>query len=164
MGQQKQPDLREELRILTTQIETINQQLAGAQGGGNDPALLTGMKAMEEKINFLYDLVKGMNTQLNDSVHSYFEQIGTQVTKALNTNLTQVFAKIDEIQRALAVIQESGVKSSGGSNTEVKNSLQDLISVYKDEVSVFKEQNEFLQKRLISIEKKLDAVSVPRKK
>lgn len=164
MGQQKQTDLREELRILTTQIETINQQLASASGGGNDPALLTGIKAMEEKINFLYDLVKGMNTQLNDSVHSYFEQIGTQVTKALNTNLTQVFAKIDEIQRALAAIQESGVKSGGGSNTEVKNSLQDLISVYKDEVAVFKEQNDFLQKRLISIEKKLDAIPVSRKK
>ncbi|MBR9703751.1 hypothetical protein GOV10_06935 [Candidatus Woesearchaeota archaeon] len=157
MGQQKQSDLREELRILTTQIETINQQLANSSGGGNDPALLTGIRAMEEKIGFLYESVKGMNTQLNESVHSYFEQIGTQVTKSLNTNLTQVFAKIDEMQRALAVIQESGVKSGGGDNTEVKKSLQDLISVYKDEVAVFKEQNEFLQKRLVAIERKLDA-------
>lgn len=158
MAQQKQPELREELRILTTQIETINQQLASAQGGGNDPALATGIRAMEEKINFLYEYVKGMSTQLDESIHAYFEQVGTQVTKSLNSNLTQVFAKIDELQRAVAVIQESGVKSSGGAgNTEIKKSLQDLISVYKDEVAVFKEQNEFLQQKLIAIEKKLEA-------
>ena len=153
-----QPDMREELRILATQVEAINQQLSGSSGGGNDPALRSQMQQMEQKINFLYELVKNMDAQIAESIKSYFNQVSTHVTKSLDTNLTQLFSKLDEMHQSFATIQEglhNTPQMQAQDILEMKKSLKLLIDVYKDEVAVFKEQNEYLQKQLESIDKKL---------
>lgn len=158
MAREKQVDYREELRILTTQVETINQQLAGGVGGGNDPAMKAQLQQIEQKLNYLYDSTKTMDAQITEAVKGYFDQIGTQVTKALNSNLTQLFAKLDEMHRTFAELNTNLHNTpavQGQDILEMKKSLKMLIDVYKDEVAVFKEQNEFLQQKLTNIEKKM---------
>lgn len=158
-AQQRDQELHDQLRILTTQIETINQQLAGGgSGGGNDPALKTQLQQVEQKLNYLYDSTRGIQSQVTDSVQGYFEQVGSQVTKALNSNLTQLFAKMDELHRSWAGLQQSLHNTpavQAADILEMKKTLKTLIDVYKDEVQIFKEQNEFLQKKLLAIESKL---------
>lgn len=147
MARSEQPDIREELRILATQIETVNQQLTGS-GGGSDPALHNQVKQMEQKINYLYDMMKNLESEISESVKGYFTQLGNQVTKSLNTNLTQVFAQLEKLEHSGATGDSKDIK-------EMRHSLKELIDVYKDEVQVFKDQNEFMQRKLVEIEKKL---------
>ena len=54
------------------------------------------------------------------------------------------------------------IKVSGGGGSanpqelaDIKATLKDLVNVYREEVGIFKAQNEFLQKKLIDIETRL---------
>ncbi len=148
MARSQQPDIREELRILATQIETVNQQLTGS-GGSSDPALHNKVEQMEQKINYLYDMMKNLETEISESVKGHFTELANQITKSLNSNLTQVFAQLENLQH-------NGSSGNSQDVKEMRHSLKELIDVYKDEVQVFKDQNEFMQRKLIEIEKKLN--------
>lgn len=103
---------------------------------------------MEQKINYLYDMMKNLESEISESVKGYFNQLGNQVTKALNSNLTQVFAQLEKLEHSGSTGDSQDIK-------EMRHSLKELIDVYKDEVQVFKDQNEFMQRKLVEIEKKL---------
>jgi len=159
MAKNQDHQMSENFRILATQIETINQQLAGGSGSGSSPAMQVGLQAVETKLNFLYEFVKSMQVSIQESEGEYFNQVGSKVTSALNSNLTQLFSKLQDLHKSLSSI-EQGLGNSptvqAKDISDMKKMLSELAGIYKDEVLVFKQQNEFLQQKLIAIEKKLD--------
>jgi len=157
--------LQETMRILATQIETINQQLS-AGGVASGPALPASFDQLEQKLSYLYEFMKGMQQHITDAEQEYFDQVGKRVTTALNTNLTQLFGKLQELHGSLEAIKEALRNSpqlQANDILEMKQTLQTLIGVYKDEVTIFKEQNEYLQKKLSTLERKLDLLAPSKK-
>jgi len=157
-GSQKQKpeqQFREELRILATQIETINQQLAGGSiGGGGGPAQAKAFQDLNAKLSFVYEYLKTMQGDLRADSKASFEQVQTSVNATLQKNLGDIYAKQQETAKAVANIKTGGGVSQPDVE-DIKNTLKQLISVYREEVGVFKAQNEFLQKKLVDIEKRL---------
>jgi hypothetical protein len=160
--QKAEQQFREELRILATQIETINQQLAGggANGQGGGPANTKAYADLGAKLNFIYEFLKSMQNDLRQDNRASFEEVGKQVSGTIQKNLGDIYAAQQDIATSIKAIQEKGVTAnSGGANgediTDIKSTLRELISVYKEEVTIFKAQNEFLQKKLVDIEKRL---------
>lgn len=159
-GAQKQrPDqqFREELRILATQIETINQQLAGGAGGGGGPAMGKAFADVNAKLSFLYEFLKTLQTDLRSQTKESFEQVQTSVNATLQKNLGDIYAAQQDTNKLVQNIKVVG--GSGGNPqdiADIKVTLKDLISVYKEEVGIFKAQNEFLQKKLVDIGQRLE--------
>lgn len=159
-GSQKQKpeqQFREELRILATQIETINQQLAGGGvGGGGGPASQKAFADMNAKLSFLYEFLKTMQGDLRADNKASFEQVQQSVSGTLQKNLGDIYNAQQETNKLVG-----GIKSVGGGGSpqdleDIKNTLKQLISVYREEVEVFKAQNSFLQQKLTDIEKRLN--------
>jgi hypothetical protein len=154
--QKDEQQFREEIRILATQIETINQQLAGGAGGsGGGPALNKAFSDMNAKLSFLYEFLKTMQTDMRSQTKESFEQVQTTVNTTLQKNLGDIYAAQQDTNKAVQNIKTVG--GGGGSQdlSDIKSTLKDLVSVYKEEVGIFKAQNEFLQKKLLDIEQRL---------
>lgn len=159
-GQKQKPEqqFREELRILATQIETINQQLASGVGGSSGgPAFSKAFADLNSKLSFLYEFLKTMQADVHEETKSSMEQVGSSVNTTLKKNLGDIYAALQDIQKS---VQNAKAGAGGGVNNQdvidIKNTLKELIGVYREEVLVFKQQNEFLQKKLVDIEKRLN--------
>jgi hypothetical protein len=150
--QKPEAQFREELRILATQIETINQQLAGGTGGGG-PALQKQFADVNAKLSFLYEFMKTFQTDLRADTKASFEEVQKSVTATLQKNLGDIYAAQQETAKSLKSMP--GGSGSPQDLEDIKATLKQLISVYREEVQVFKSQNEFLQKKLIDIEQRL---------
>ena len=157
-GQKQKPEtqFREELRILATQIETINQQLASGTPGSGGLASGRALSDLNSKLTFLYEFLKTMQNDLHEESKSSMAQVSSSVNSTLQKNLGDIFASLQEIQKSIRNT------NSGGSNpqdlADVKSTLKELVSVYREEVAVFKAQNDFLQKKLVDIERRLNSL------
>jgi hypothetical protein len=152
--QKPEQQFREELRILATQIETINQQLAGGSGGGGGPAMVKQFQDVSAKLTFLYEFLKTFQTDLRADTKASFEEVHKSVTGTLQKNLGDIYGQLQDINKGV----KSGGTGGGASSQDmddIKNTLRELIKVYREEVQVFKDQNAFLQKKLIDIEQRL---------
>lgn len=158
-GKQKQEDkFREELRVLATHIETINQQLSsGGSGGG--PAMGKAFSDTNAKLQYLYEFMKSLQTELKTESKSSIEQVGKQVETTLKKQLSDLYDNQQNLQKSVQAVEEH-IQKTPAFNTDVlddmRKTLSQLVGIYRDEVAVFRRQNEFLQKKLLDIEKKLD--------
>jgi len=152
--QKAEPQFREELRILATQIETINQQLATGVGGSG-PALNKAFADVNQKLSFLYEYLKTMQSDLRADAKSNNEQVQNSVNATLKKNLGDMYAAQQDTIKAMGNIKVSGGGANQQDMQDIKTTLRELISVYKEEVDVFRKQNEFLQKKLSDIEQRL---------
>jgi hypothetical protein len=151
-GQKQKPEqqFREELRILATQIETINQQLAGGTGSGG-PANARAMQDLSAKLTFIYEFLKTMQIDLRSDAKASFEEVQKSVNATLQKNLGDIYAGQQEATKLLKATPQGNAQDLD----DIRNTLKELIKVYKEEVNVFKQQNEFLQKKLVDIETRL---------
>lgn len=159
-GNQKQKaesQFREELRILATQIETINQQLAGGVGGTGGPAMNKAFSDVNAKLSFIYEFLKTLQTDMRSQTRESFDQVQQSVNTTLSKNLGDIYAAQQDTNKFVQNIKVSG--GGGGTNpqelADIKATLKDLVNVYREEVGIFKAQNEFLQKKLVDIETRL---------
>lgn len=148
--QKPEQQFREELRILATQIETINQQLAGGVGSGG-PANARSMQELSAKLSFIYEFLKTMQSDLRNDAKSSFEEVQKSVNSTLQKNLGDIYANQQEMSKAL----KASPQGTQANLDDIRNTLKELIKVYREEVTVFKSQNEFLQKKLVDIEQRL---------
>jgi hypothetical protein len=148
--QKPEQQFREELRILATQIETINQQLAGGTGSGG-PANARALQDLSSKLSFIYEFLKTMQTDLRSDAKASFEEVQKGVSATLQKNLGDIYAGQQEMSKAL----KASPQGTQANLDDIRNTLKELIKVYKEEVQVFKSQNEFLQKKLVDIESRL---------
>lgn len=154
-SQKPEQQFREELRILATQIETINQQLAGGTGGGGGPALQRSFQDVSAKLAFIYEFLKTMQADLKEEQKSSFEEVHKSVNATLQKNLPDIYAKLQDLEKATKGIQVTGGGAASQDVEDIKSTLKQLIVVYKEEVGIFKQQNEFLQKKLVDIDMRL---------
>lgn len=147
----KKPEetFRDELRILAVQIETINQQLASGTGGSGGPAAGKAFNDMNAKLSFLYEYLKTMDAEFRQEAKTSMEQVQGSVNTTLQKNLGDIYARQEELLKAVG-------KSGGNQEIEdMRSTLKELINVYREEVEVFKQQNQFLQKKLADIDARL---------
>jgi phage-related protein len=149
---------QDSLHILTTQVETINQQLAGGTGGGTSPALANNLRDISSKVTYLYQGLQTMQNLLKAESQGVVVQVGSLLKQGLDRQLADITAKLGELQQNLAAILQA-LRSSPAINSqdilEIKKTIRELASIYKEEAEVFRRQNEFLQKKLTEIEAKL---------
>ncbi len=145
---------REEMRILATQIETINQQLSTSSGGG--PASAKAFADLNAKLSFLYEILRTLQTDLRSQTKESFEHVQTSVNTTLQKNLGDLYALQQDTQKQIQNIKVTG--GAGGSQdiTDIKQTMKDLVKVYREEVDIFKKQNAFLQEKLVQIEQRLN--------
>lgn len=156
-GSKQKPEqqFREEMRILATQIETINQQLAmGGGGGAGGPALAKQFQDLNAKLSFLYEFLKTMQVDMRSDVKASFDEVQKSVTGTLQKNLGDIYAAQQETARAVAAIKPGTSKDI----EDMRVTLRELVSVYKEEVQIFKDQNAFLQQKLVEIEQRLGKI------
>ncbi len=159
-GKQKaDQQFREEIRMLATQIETVNQQLAsGGSGSSGGPAMTKSFADFNSKLQFLYEFMKTFQTELKGETKASFEQVQKSVTHTLQKNLDDVYSSQKETAKAVKDM-EKRIAGAPAFNTQdlvdIKMTLKNLVTIYREEVEVFKKQNEFLQNKLMDIEKKL---------
>ena len=151
---------QDSLHILTTQVETINQQLAGGGGGaGAGPAVMNSLRDVSSKVTYLYQGLQAMQTLTKAESQGAVIQVGNLLKQGFDKQLADLTAKLGETQQAIAVLQQS-LRNSPAVNAQdilqIKQTIHDLAAIYKDEAEVFKRQNEFLQRKLLDIEAKLD--------
>jgi hypothetical protein len=148
--QKPEQQFREELRILATQIETINQQLAGGVGSGG-PANARAIQDLSAKLSFIYEFLKTMQTDLRSDAKASFEEVQKSVNSTLQKNLGDIYAGQQEITKMV----KTSPQGNAADLEDIRNTLKELIKVYREEVQIFKQQNEFLQKKLVDIEQRL---------
>ena len=157
-GKQNKKDFQEEFRVLATQIETINQQLSSGVVGEGGPASAKIFADVGTKLNYLYELLKRMDADVRSDVKASFETVQKSVNATLHKNLGDIYAKQQETTKAITAMEHRMADSPAFNSegvSDLRRTVTELVNIYKEEVAVFKAQNEFLQKKLIEIEKKL---------
>jgi phage-related protein len=149
---------QDSLHILTTQVETINQQLAGGTGGGTSPVLANNLRDISSKVTYLYQGLQTMQNLMKAESQGVVVQVGALLKQGFDKQLTDVAAKLGQLQQNLGAILQA-LRSSPAINAqdlvEIKKTIHDLAAIYKEEAEVFRRQNEFLQRKLTEIEAKL---------
>jgi hypothetical protein len=153
---------REELRALATQIEAINQQLAeGAAvgGGAGGPALGKAFADLSGKLQYLYELVKTMEASVSSEVKERFTEVQKSVNTTLQKNLGDMYELHKGTQQTIDALHKRLEASPAFKTDEIgdmRRTLVELVTIYREEVQLFRKQNEFLQQKLLDIERKID--------
>lgn len=161
-GSKKEQSLQDSLQILTTQIETINQQLAGGGGGGGgSPALLNAVRDVSGKLAYMYQGLQGLQAGQKGITQAVATQLGT-LQQHVAQPMSELIERVNVLQQSFNGIAQA-LRNSPAINAQdigdIKQTIHELAAIYKEEAEVFRLQNEFLQKKILSIEARLDTLT-----
>ncbi|MDD9952792.1 MAG: hypothetical protein OXR66_00480 [Candidatus Woesearchaeota archaeon] len=154
-GKKEGEQFREELRVLSTQIETINQQLSVGSGGAG-PALSKSFADVNAKLTFIYEFLKTMQQDIKAENKENFHEVQTSVNSTIEKQLGDLYNNQAEQQKALQEMQEklsSAPQFNAQDLANLSTKVDELTRIYTEEVQVFRDQNAYLQKKLDEIEK-----------
>ncbi len=179
-------NLREDLRILATNIESVNQRLDTMTG---NTALQDLSKKMDYLLDYLYQLVQqGQNPRpvqvqqappqqpaQHPPSKSQQHKPDLKPLAALKEfsgekklTLEQVYKELQELkasfERAVSELREA-IKELGDAQrltvseiTSIKKILAELVKIYKEETLLFRDQGDAFEKKMEEVENRLSSL------
>lgn len=139
-GNKEKPgdQFREQLRILGTQIEAINQQLS--QGGSASSGSPQAFSQVNVRLQYLHDLIKSLQSGIEGDLQSTVHQLRDEVGK---------------VQQAMEAFAHKQQANPNVALSDIREALAQLVSIYREEMVLFRKQNEYIIRKVDEIEKRL---------
>ena len=144
---------------------TGNNSESNSNNDVNNDGINDTLVAIENKINFLYDNfdseIKEIKAMLSGSTQQVTGNIRTrEVSMHISDFSSKVESRFNNLEEGLAEfagqMQDAAFISKQGSD-KITGSIKQLVSIYRQELELFRAQNEYLKKALDEINSKLKA-------
>lgn len=144
-GGEGEAKLHEELKYLATSIESINQQLSSAQGGGVSQQWLQGV---DRKLYTVYSLVQESEKRVAGKLDSELGTIRKEQRETLGglnreiaRSLSSLGSELEKMRSEMASTR-SEVAAMRKSQDEMKGTISELAKAMRDQIQLARDQLE----------------------
>ena len=134
--------LHEELKYLATSIETINQQLSNAQGGG---VTRTWLEGTDRKIYTIFQLVQETEKKLLTSLEAQSSLIRRDQQGQMGKLIQQVNHSFSQLTDEFSKIR-SEIGSMRESQDGMRSDVRELVSIMRDQIALMREEMELMKR------------------